>query len=334
MHALARLVLALVAGCLFTAVCVLARTEREVLLQSLINVDPAPQLDFTRDSLLSRILIPRQPDTANSTAVRHAIIDRLQSTGGKWHIETPSFVADTPLGKKNMTNIIATRDPGAARRLVLAAHYDSKHYPKESGQAHFVGATDSAVPCAMLVDTAIALDALLDAYTSRRRSERKNMAGMRDDVTLQLVFFDGEEAYRQWTATDSVYGSRNLAKQWYSTWVNDTYHGGATPVRTIDLIDHLVLLDLIGAAQPQIASYYENTRWVYNIFQRAEHDIRATGLLGAKGKPQPPQIFTGNTGSARISDDHVPFLQQGVPVVHVIPWPFPRVWHTIKVRGC
>ena len=32
-----------------------------------------------------------------------------------------------------------------------------------------------------------------------------------DDVaetTLQLVFFDGEEAFKDWTATDSVYGAR------------------------------------------------------------------------------------------------------------------------------
>ena len=31
------------------------------------------------------------------------------------------------------------------------------------------------------------------------------------DVTLQLMFFDGEEAFKEWTATDSTYGSRHLA---------------------------------------------------------------------------------------------------------------------------
>ena len=33
------------------------------------------------------------------------------------------------------------------------------------------------------------------------------------DVTVQLVFFDGEEAFVSWTDTDSLYGSRHLAKQ-------------------------------------------------------------------------------------------------------------------------
>lgn len=30
-------------------------------------------------------------------------------------------------------------------------------------------------------------------------------------TTLQMVFFDGEEAFHDWTATDSIYGSRCAA---------------------------------------------------------------------------------------------------------------------------
>lgn len=33
----------------------------------------------------------------------------------------------------------------------------------------------------------------------------------KSELTLQFIFFDGEEAFRQWSATDSLYGSRNLA---------------------------------------------------------------------------------------------------------------------------
>jgi len=38
-----------------------------------------------------------------------------------------------------------------------------------------------------------------------------------DDVSLQLVFFDGEEAFVEWTATDSIYGARHLAEKWSTT---------------------------------------------------------------------------------------------------------------------
>lgn len=37
------------------------------------------------------------------------------------------------------------------------------------------------------------------------------------DVSLQLLFFDGEEALYQWTSEDSLYGSRHLAHRMSTT---------------------------------------------------------------------------------------------------------------------
>ena len=37
------------------------------------------------------------------------------------------------------------------------------------------------------------------------------------DLTIQLVFLDGEEAFVEWTDTDSIYGARHLAKKWKKT---------------------------------------------------------------------------------------------------------------------
>ena len=34
------------------------------------------------------------------------------------------------------------------------------------------------------------------------------------DRGIVVVFFDGEEAFKDWTHTDSVYGSRHLANKW------------------------------------------------------------------------------------------------------------------------
>ena len=31
------------------------------------------------------------------------------------------------------------------------------------------------------------------------------------DYSLQLIFFDGEEAFKTWSSEDSIYGSRQLA---------------------------------------------------------------------------------------------------------------------------
>lgn len=34
------------------------------------------------------------------------------------------------------------------------------------------------------------------------------------NLGLMLIFFDGEEAFENWSATDSLYGSRHLARKW------------------------------------------------------------------------------------------------------------------------
>lgn len=127
--------------------------------------------------------------------------------GTGWHVEVDQFTDDTPYGKKTFTNLIFTKNPKAENRLVFAAHFDSKYFPptdKPKAQWNggedtlpFIAATDSAVPCAILMDLASSLDRALD------RPGRDDK-----DTTLQLIFFDGEEAFKDWSATDSLYGSR------------------------------------------------------------------------------------------------------------------------------
>ena len=56
-------------------------------------------------------------------------------------------------------------------------------------------------------DLAEALDPLLN-----KRKERLEAGDEEDEevaeTTLQLIFFDGEEAFKDWTDTDSIYGAR------------------------------------------------------------------------------------------------------------------------------
>jgi glutaminyl-peptide cyclotransferase len=59
----------------------------------------------------------------------------------------------------------------------------------------------------MMLDLAETLNPLLD---HRARQLEDGLAEDDDiaETTLQLVFFDGEEAFKDWTHTDSVYGAR------------------------------------------------------------------------------------------------------------------------------
>jgi len=80
-----------------------------------------------------------------------------------WHLEDDRFVDDTPYGQKTFTNIVAVQNASAPRRLTLACHFDSKYFE----DFEFIGATDSAVSCALMIDVARHLN---DAFPSVRYS--------------------------------------------------------------------------------------------------------------------------------------------------------------------
>ncbi|SPO19940.1 related to Glutaminyl-peptide cyclotransferase precursor [Ustilago trichophora] len=332
--------------------------------------DPAKFLDPRNSkSLLSQILIPRPPDTDNSRKVREAILDVFRKQLGAkesstssstmdwkakgklgWHIEQHAFIADTPEGKKKMTNIILTKNPAAPRKLVVSAHYDSKYFSASSGMAGFVGATDSAAPCAMMVDLAVALDDALDARERKIHAEEQTKPSIAQETTLQLVFFDGEEAYRVWTSTDSIYGSKELAKHWTTTFWDATqfdssrtshapklsarrYRSTYGPIEHMNTIEHMILLDLLGAPNPTVPSYYDSTKWLHEAMSDAEKRLKDAKVLwpaGDAAHQNARSFFTSHKPWGGIEDDHLPFLHAGVPILHIIPSPFPSVWHKMS----
>lgn len=164
-------------------------------------------LDFhDPQSALSKILVPRAPGSKNLTDVQTMVIRHF--TRLKWHVEKDHFEASTPYGMKPFTNLIFTHDPDATRRLVLSAHLDSKYFPTHPAD-QFVGATDSAAPCAMMLDVAEALTKWLDMRKERVVGREGGEEGRETQgETLQIVFFDGEEAFKDWTNTDSIYGAK------------------------------------------------------------------------------------------------------------------------------
>lgn len=85
------------------------------------------------------------------------IMQRIQRLQADWVLEVDTFLSQTPYGYRSFSNIISTLNPTAKRHLVLACHYDSKYFPHWDNKV-FVGATDSAVPCAMMLELARALD--------------------------------------------------------------------------------------------------------------------------------------------------------------------------------
>lgn len=146
----------------------------------------ATNLDHFNEAL-ANILVPRVVGTETHEQVKDYIVESFRKLN--WEVELDEFDEDTPLFKNlHFSNIIATLNPKAERFLVLACHYDSKYFPNEE----FLGATDSAVPCAMLLNLAHVMSKYFEQIKHKT------------DVSIKLVMFDGEEAFKTWTATDSV----------------------------------------------------------------------------------------------------------------------------------
>ncbi|XP_021443067.2 glutaminyl-peptide cyclotransferase-like a isoform X1 [Oncorhynchus mykiss] len=274
------------------------------------------QVDGSRlwETHLRPILIERLPGTLGSQAVRQHISSTLSSLSAGWTVELDSFLSPTPRGQVTFSNIVATLDPGAPRRLLLTCHYDSKVLPPDPRvpERVFLGASDSAVPCAMILELASALDAQLKALNQQASA-----------VTLQLVFFDGEESFEEWTATDSLYGSRHLAERMAHT----PHPLGSTHTNLLQAVDLFVLLDLLGGPDPLIVNHFDNTARWFDRLIAAEKRLHRQGLLTSH--PSEQTYFRKDVYLGPVQDDHIPFLHKGVPVLHVIATPFPPFWHTL-----
>ncbi|XP_017563530.1 glutaminyl-peptide cyclotransferase-like a [Pygocentrus nattereri] len=277
----------------------------------------AARVDGSRlwETCLRPMLIERVPGTAGSQTVRQHILSQLRSLSAGWLVEEDSFHSSTPKGSVTFSNVLAVLDPFAPRRLLLACHHDSKIFPRDPKhpQDVFIGASDSAVPCAMLLELATALD-----------TELKALKQQKSVVTLQLVFFDGEEAFEEWTETDSLYGSRHLAELMAHT----PHPPSSTHTTLLHALDLFVLLDLLGGPEPLIVSHFDNTARWFDRLIAAESRLHRQGLLSSH--PSEQSYFRKDFYLGPVQDDHIPFLHRGVPVLHVIPTPFPSFWHTMQ----
>lgn len=182
------------------------------LSDSFLRAIPSPgdDIDPKSGSLLAPLLIPRVPGTPGQTAAQHHLASFFTSNLPKWTLEWQNSTSKTPISggtELPFANLIAKREPpwvkpGQANLLTLVAHYDSKYTP-----AGFIGATDSAAPCAMLMYVA----RVVDGYVQRMYDEMQELGEggtVEMDMGIQIVFLDGEEAFETWTDEDSLYGSR------------------------------------------------------------------------------------------------------------------------------
>lgn len=224
---------------------------------------------------------PRPPGSAAIKKAQDYIIRELKGYGLK--VIEDSFQAKTTRGPVAMKNIIGEL-PGLRNDIVLiSGHYDTKAQPG------FVGANDGGSSTAAVLEMARAL------------------AKTRLEFTVWFVFFDGEEAFVDWSANnglDNTYGSRNLVSKLKSDG-------------TLQRVKAMVLVDMIGDRDLDLLRDAESTVWMVEAIWKTAHRLgHAKHFLAAEGA---------------YSDDHIPFKEAGVPVVDLIDFnygPSNQYWHT------
>ena len=120
------------------------------------------------------------------------------------------------------------------------------------------------------------------------------------EFTYDLVWFDGEEAVIEWRAGDHTYGSRY-------------YVDAERRAKTLASIRAMILVDMIGDRDLTIRRDTYSTPWLTDI-------IWAAARRAGHGR-----VFLDE--ETRVEDDHLPFLEAGVPAVDIIDLDY-AAWHT------
>jgi glutaminyl-peptide cyclotransferase len=223
-------------------------------------------------------------------AAEKFIKDHFKPEAAKGDFVVDEFVArSTPAGPFTMRNLIVKfPSAGPAKKdgvIVLASHYETNFPLKD---INFVGANDGACTSALLI-------ALGQYYREHPPT----------GYSVWLVFTDGEEAIANWSASDSLYGTRHLAAKWSGDG-------------TLPKIKAFILADMIGWKQMKIDRENNSTPWLEDLLTKAAKDTGHLNYISSQGQA--------------IEDDHLPFKQRGVPVLDVIDYEYgtpsnPEAYH-------
>jgi len=221
---------------------------------------------------------PRPSGSEELEKSRLYIEDQLHRSG--WQVTRQAFTDETPRGKIQFVNLIA-QFPGKRNvepLFLLCSHYDTKTFDA----IKFVGANDGGSSTGLLLELA------------RIIGQHPNLA-----AKIELVFFDGEEAYDRFSETDGLYGSRHFAKQLEGSSAKQ-FRGG-------------ILFDMVGDRSLDVTLPADSPpEMARDIFAAAE----ALKLRS---------YFTYL--DREMIDDHSPLNAVGVPTIDVIDFDY-TWWHT------
>ena len=223
---------------------------------------------------------PRPPGSLAIAKSQTYISDVLKKLG--LQVEHQDFLANTPNGPVSMKNIVGKTSQSGKPVVILASHYDTRLMTN----AAFVGANDGGSSTGLLLELARVL------------SQRRNA------FTIWFVFFDGEEAQREWSEADSLYGSRYF--------VEKLKRDGHTQA-----VKAMVLMDMVGDRDLKLENDTSSTPDLMELVRKSAVELNYSKYLA--------------TAQKGMVDDHVPFIRAGIAAVDLIDYDYGfnnSLWHT------
>ena len=253
-------------------------------VESLHAADAKIWEEFSGEKALAHVqrLVDLGPHPGGSDAIEKArdyIEAQLRLSG--WQVTRQAFTDDTPRGKIHFVNLIA-RFPGDAKTaspsFLFCSHYDTKLFDT----IRFVGANDGGSSTGLLLELARVL-------------------GQHPDLArkVELAFFDGEEAYENFSETDGLYGSRHFARELQSNGAKQ-FHGG-------------ILFDMVGDRSLGITFPADTPAAIARDIFAAAEALKLRNYFSYLDRD--------------LIDDHVPLNAAGIPTIDIIDFDYPW-WHT------
>lgn len=232
---------------------------------------------------------PRVPNTVAHKKTASWIINELKESG--LDVTEQDFKATTYDNKTlDAKNIIASYNPMATKRILLAAHWDSRPFADKDDERKneaIDGANDGGSGVAVLLEIARTI----------ANAETKPTVG------IDFIFFDAEdwgtpEGYTGTTDLEyggyclgSTYWSKNLHKPNYSA-----YFG--------------ILLDMVGAKEATFRQEGYSMQIAPSVVQNVWNTASQLGFS---------QFFVNEKMDGGITDDHVPVIQNAkIPMIDII----------------
>ena len=197
--------------------------------------------------------------------VQEYLLSELKSYGCT--VETDAFTSDTPIGRLPMKNILVKSPGEKPGVIVLGTHYDTLLMD------NFVGADDAGSSTAVMLELA------------------RLLCPQKEKYAVWIAFFDGEEAMKHWSDSDSRYGSRQMAARLSTS-------GDIKKIRAF------LLADIVGGRNARFLREASSTPTLVDL------------VWSTAAKLGYSAIFLNESTSAQ--DDHDSFLKRGVPSVDVI----------------